>query len=61
MKRIANCSNDNTIRIWDAESHGELLELHGHSHYVHDIAFSPDSSTLLSASDDSTIDIWRTD
>ncbi|MBD2043600.1 WD40 repeat domain-containing protein [Microcoleus sp. FACHB-672] len=33
--------------------------LTGHSGPVYSVAFSPDSQTLVSGSDDATIKIWR--
>ena len=35
-----------------------LQTLTGHSHHVHDLAFSPDGTQIASASFDQTIHIW---
>ena len=40
-KRIATASQDQSIKIWDAEDGRELLTLRGHTHVVLCVAFSP--------------------
>ncbi|KIM75856.1 hypothetical protein PILCRDRAFT_662423, partial [Piloderma croceum F 1598] len=35
-----------------------LFSMHGHSHWVHSVAFSPDGSCIASGSADNTIRIW---
>jgi WD40 repeat protein len=49
-------SDDNTIRLWDAET-GELLQppLEGHEDSVASVAFSPDGKCIMSGSGDNTI------
>lgn len=48
--RIASCSSDRTVRIWDANSGLELLALHGHGSSVVRVAFSPNGLHLASTS-----------
>jgi len=46
------------IRIWDADTGEELHVLEGHTQDVVDLAWSPDSTLLASASFDFTARIW---
>jgi WD40 repeat protein len=48
-KKIATCSDDSTITIWDADSGERLVEpLEGHTGPVLSIDFSPGGSFLVS-------------
>ncbi len=48
-KKIATCSDDHIISIWDAENGERLLEpLEGHTDAVLFIEFSPGGSSLVS-------------
>ncbi|KAL0960994.1 hypothetical protein HGRIS_005989 [Hohenbuehelia grisea] len=51
---------DCTIRIWDAQT-GDCVvgPLTGHTERVNSVAFSPDTSRLVSGSDDSTLRLWE--
>jgi WD40 repeat protein len=57
-KRLATASEDNTAKVWDAESGKELLTLHSHSSPVNAVAFSPDGKRLATASEDHTAKVW---
>jgi WD40 repeat protein len=57
-KRIATASQDQTIKIWDAEDGREVLTLRGHAHVVNCVAFSPDGHRLASGSIDTTARVW---
>ncbi|KAL9566564.1 hypothetical protein ACKAV7_009479 [Fusarium commune] len=57
-KRVASGSDDETIRIWDAETGECEQELKGHSGIVTSVVFSHDSKKVASASRDEIIRIW---
>jgi WD40 repeat protein len=48
------------VDLWYTESASIAATLQGHDGYVHGVAFSPDGTTLASASRDHTIKIWKT-
>jgi WD40 repeat protein len=56
--RIISGSDDNTLKLWDADSGNCILTLSGHSESVWAAAFSPDGKRIISGSFDSTIKIW---
>jgi WD40 repeat protein len=65
-KFLVSSSDDETIRIWDADSgeHKKLLKGYpdnpeGHSGWVRSICFSPDGKWIASGSDDCTVKIWN--
>jgi WD40 repeat protein/predicted Ser/Thr protein kinase len=58
--RLATACQDNTIRLWDLGTHDEVMELPGHTDYVHAVAFSPDGTRLASCSGDYTVRVWDT-
>ena len=49
---------DATIRIWDTATGKHLHTLEGHLAGISTIAWSPDSKTLASGSDDKSIRLW---
>ena len=57
-QRIVSCSNDKTLKIWDANNGKELHALKGHTGYVMSVAFSPDGQRIVSGSSDKTVKIW---
>jgi hypothetical protein len=57
-KRLATGSQDNTAKVWDAETGKELLTLSGHVNGVSSVAWNPDGKRLATGSDDSTAKVW---
>ncbi len=55
--RLATSSEDQTVRLWDAETGQEVLTLHGHTDIVPSVVFSPDGNRLVSAGADGTVQI----
>ncbi len=56
--RLAAGCVDNTIRLFDIASRRQVAELHGHTGYVHSVAWSPDGTRLVSGSGDGTVRVW---
>jgi WD40 repeat protein/serine/threonine protein kinase len=60
-RSIATTSDDQTVRLWNADGSGVPLVLTGHSELVRSVAFSPDGRRIASASDDKTVRLWNAD
>jgi putative hemolysin len=57
-KRILSGSDDNTLKVWDAQTGQEKLTLKGHTREVSSVCFSPDGKRILSGSYDKTLKVW---
>lgn len=57
--RILTASDDNTAKIWDAESFELLGTLEGHIGPINSAAFSHDGKMVVTASWDKTAKIWN--
>jgi WD40 repeat protein len=60
-RRLASCSWDSTVRLWDADTGAALHTLEGHSGSVSAVTFSPDGRRLASCSRDKTVRLWDAD
>lgn len=64
--RLASTGVDRTVRIWDSESHTELVALRGAKGSLNDAAFDPSGQILLTACNgimgvDNAVLVWTTD
>jgi WD40 repeat protein len=57
-KRVATGSWGGGLKIWDANTGQELLDLVGHTSTVTGVDFSPDGKYLATSSTDGTARIW---
>ena len=56
---VATGHEDNHVRLWSAETGGELNVLDRHASAVDAVAFSPDGRYLVSGSVDGTARLWK--
>lgn len=49
----------NSVAVWDLQDDKLVFDLPGHTERIGAVAFSPDGSWLVSASDDCTIRVWN--
>jgi len=57
-QQIVTGSNDNTAKVWDAETGKELMTLTGHNGPVYSTAWSPDGQQIVTGSYDQTVKVW---
>jgi Tol biopolymer transport system component len=59
--RIVTASEDQTARVWDAETGKPVGEALRHEDGVRSAAFSPDGHRIVTASEDQTARVWDTE
>ena len=60
-KRLLTCSDDKTLRLWDAHTGKCLRVFEGHTDGVRGAALSPDGKRVLSGGGDKTVRLWDAD
>jgi WD40 repeat protein len=57
-KRVATGGEGGVLKVWDASTGEELLNLSGHTSAVNGVGFSPDGKYLVSAGPDGSARVW---
>jgi WD40 repeat protein len=57
-RRVLTASEDDTARLWEADSGKLLATFQGHTGRVYSAVFSPDGRRVLTASGDNTARLW---
>ena len=56
---FATCSDDNTVRLWDLRSlRQEVRVLHGHTSWVKNIEYAPQTGKLVTSGFDGNVFSW---
>ena len=59
-KRIASCSNDKSVRVWEPKTGRLVRTLEGHEYAVMGVTFSEDGLRLVSCGMDNLLILWNT-
>ena len=57
--RLATCSFDNVLRVWELEAGRTLAEFDGHDADVNGVAFFPDGERLVTGAEDDSLRLWE--
>lgn len=60
-QRLATCSNDRTVHVWNLDGSGEPFVYRRHTKGVYAAAWSPDGKRIASVSMDQTVQVWNAD
>ena len=58
--RMLALASENTVYGWRVGDWNPIFQLVGHTNTVRDLAFSPDGTTIATASDDTSVRLWNT-
>ena len=60
MSRIATCSDDLFIKLWNVpDDYKNFATLRGHEHSISSVCFLPGDNQLISSSRDITVRVWE--
>ena len=60
QEKLVSCSDDHTLFLWTpGDSAKPVARMTGHQDLIYSVRFSPDGSTIASASQDKSIKLWR--
>lgn len=59
LSRLASCSADGELRIWNISNGETVWKTRGHAGFVRSVCFSPLDGRLISAGDDKMIRVWN--
>lgn len=58
LSRFSIVGADKTLKIWSTEDFSLIHTFEGHERGISDVAWSPNSLILATASDDATVIVW---
>lgn len=56
---LVTCSEDKTVRVWNADTGAAVRAMSGHTDYVYGLAVSPDAKLVASGSFNGEIKVWN--
>ncbi|KIK51727.1 hypothetical protein GYMLUDRAFT_979987 [Collybiopsis luxurians FD-317 M1] len=59
--KLASGADNGNVCLWDALTGKQVLQMKGHTDWVHSVAFSSNGSKVISGSNDETTRIWNTE
>lgn len=57
-RRLITAGTDRVVKLWDVETHREILSFEGNTGQVSQAMFTPDDRRIVSCSEDGTMRVW---